>query len=103
MKTPAFFLSLWVAVGLAGAPPIADAQQPGKLPRLGWLQNYPPTFPAYEGFREGLRELGYTEGRNIIIETRSAEGNLDRLTVLARELVHLDVNVLYVGGEQGLR
>jgi len=103
MKPRALFLGLLVAFGLACAPRVADAQQAGKLLRLGWLQNYPPTFPAYEGFREGLRELGYVEGRNIIVEARSAEGNLDRLAELARELVHLNVDVLYAGGEQGLR
>ena len=103
MKLRALFLGLLVAFTLVCAPRVADAQQAGKLPRLGWLQNYLPTFSAYEGFREGLRELGYVEGKNIIIEARSAEGNLDRLPGLARELVRLNVDVLYVGGDQGLR
>src|SRR5262245_51539896 len=97
------FFGLFVAFGLALVPLAGNAQQAGKLPRLGWLGNYLPTFPAYEGFREGLRELGYVEGKNIIIEARWAEGNLDRLPGLARELVRINVDVLYVGGDQGLR
>jgi putative ABC transport system substrate-binding protein len=97
------FFGLFVAFGIALVPLGANAQQAGKLPRLGWLGNYLPTFPAYEGFREGLRELGYVEGKNIIIEARWAEGNLDRLPGLARELVRINVDVLYVGGDQGLR
>jgi len=96
-------VGLFVAFSIALVPLAANAQQAGKLPRLGWLGNYLPTFPAYEGFREGLRELGYVEGKNIIIEARWAEGNLDRLPGLARELVRLNVDVLYVGGDQGLR
>jgi len=103
MKTARVFFALFVAFGLAWVPLAASAQQAGKLPRLGWLGNYLPAFPAYEGFREGLRELGYVEGKNIIIEARWAEGNLDRLPELARELVRFNVDVLYVGGDQGLR
>jgi putative ABC transport system substrate-binding protein len=96
-------LGLLVAFGLASMPLATDAQQAGRLPRLGWLGNYLPSFPAYEGFREGLRELGYVEGKNIIIEARWAEGDMDRLPALARELAGLNVDVLYVGGDQGLR
>jgi putative ABC transport system substrate-binding protein len=59
--------------------------------------------PLYDGFRQGLREAGYVEGRNIIIEARYAEGNLDRLPELARELARLNVNVMFVAGDQGLR
>jgi putative ABC transport system substrate-binding protein len=82
----------------------ASAQQaPNKLPRLGWLGNGSPTFPPYEGLRQGLRELGYVEGRNIAIETRWAGGDLDRLPALARELVGLSVDLLFVAGDQGLK
>jgi putative tryptophan/tyrosine transport system substrate-binding protein len=73
------------------------------VPRLGWLGNLSPTTPWYDGFRKGLRELGYVEGKNIIIEARWAEGNLDRLPELARELARLNVNVMLVAGDQGLR
>jgi putative ABC transport system substrate-binding protein len=81
----------------------APAQQATKLPTIGWLQNNASTFPAYEGFREGLRELGYIEGRNVHIEVREASGDLDRLPELATELARLPVDVLYVAGDQGLR
>jgi putative tryptophan/tyrosine transport system substrate-binding protein len=57
----------------------------------------------YEGFREGLRELGYADGKNITIETRWAEGDLDRLPALAQELTRLNVDLLFVAGDQGLR
>jgi putative tryptophan/tyrosine transport system substrate-binding protein len=103
MRPSTLLSGLFVACGLAWVPLAADAQQAAKLPRLGWLGNYLPSFPAYEGFREGLRELGYVEGKNIIIEARWAEGNMDRLPALARELAGLNVDVLYVGGDQGLR
>jgi putative ABC transport system substrate-binding protein len=103
MRTARSFFGPVVAFGLALLPLAASAQQMGKLPRLSWLQNYLPTFPAYEGFREGLRELDYVEGKNIIIEARWAAGNMDRLPDLVRDLVRLNVDVLYVGGDQGLR
>jgi putative ABC transport system substrate-binding protein len=80
-----------------------SAQQTTNLPTIGWLQNNASTFPAYEGFREGLRKLGYTEGQNVHIQVREASGDLDRLPELASELVRLRVNVLYVAGDQGLR
>jgi len=73
------------------------------LPRLGWLGNFSATAPVVDGFRQGLRDLGYAEGRNIVIEARWAEGNLDRLPELARELARLNVNVMFVGGDHGLR
>ena len=74
-----------------------------KVPRIGWLGSYAATNPAYQGFHDGLRELGYIEGKNVIIEARWAEGKFDRLPALARELANLNVNVLLVGGEDGLK
>ena len=88
---------------LTWMPLAADAQQPNKLPRLGWLPTFAATSPIYDGFHQGLRELGYVEGKNIVIEARWAEGNLDRLPELARELARLNVNVMFVGGDHGLR
>jgi putative ABC transport system substrate-binding protein len=103
MKKLTRLLELALALCLVGVPVATIAQQPDKLPRLGWLGNFSTTAPVYGGFRQGLRELGYVEGRNIIIEARWAEGNLDRLPELARELARLNVNVMFVGGDQGLR
>ncbi|MDH3445791.1 MAG: ABC transporter substrate-binding protein, partial [Deltaproteobacteria bacterium] len=78
----------------------ADAQQPEKVPRIGYLSGSPPSAIAerIEAFRQGLRELGYMEGKNIVIEWRSAEGKRDRLPALATELVHLKVDVIVTAG-----
>jgi len=76
------------------------AQQPKKIPRIGYLDGgFPSTNAArIDAFRQGLRELGYLEGKNIVIEYRHAEGKLDRLPALAAELVRLKVEVLVMGG-----
>jgi putative ABC transport system substrate-binding protein len=103
MRNHTQLLRLTLAFSLACLPLAADAQQVEKLPRVGLLGNHSPTLPLYDGFRQGLREAGYVEGRNIIIEARYAEGNLDRLPELARELARLNVNVMFVAGDQGLR
>ena len=73
-----------------------QAQQTGKIPRIGYLSpNSPSTNPArIEAFRQGLRELGYVEGKNIVIEYRNTEGKLDRLPSLAAELVRLKVDII---------
>jgi len=78
----------------------ARAQQPKKVPRIGYLSGSPPFSIAEhnEAFRQGLRELGYMEGKNIVIEWRSAEGKPDRLPALATELVHLKVDVIVTAG-----
>ena len=64
----------------------ADAQQPAKIPRIGFLsgQSLSTISTRTEAFRQGLRELGYVEGKNIVIEWRFAEGKLDRLPTLAQ-------------------
>ena len=84
---------------------LAQAQQPKKVPRIGYLgANYPSTIPArLEAFRQGLRELGYVEGKNIVIEWRFAEGKRNRLTELAAELVRLKVDVIVTGGAASTR
>jgi len=90
-------LVAWVvlAVGVA-----AEAQQPKKVPGIGYLStNSSSTNPARtEAFRQGLRQLGYVEGKNIVIEWRYAEGKPDRLPALAAELVRLRVDVIVTGG-----
>ena len=79
------------------AAPLAAGAQPAKpVPRIGFLSTDPISAraQALEAFREGLRELGYIEGRNIAIEVRSAEGSRDRLPTLASELVTRKVDVI---------
>ena len=70
-----------------------QAQQPTKVPRIGYLAASSPS-ARQEAFRQGLRELGYVEGKNILIEYRYAEGKLDRMTELAADLVRLKVDVI---------
>lgn len=78
----------------------AAAQQLGKSPRIGFLAAVSPTalLDRTDAFRRGLRELGYVEGKNIVIEYRYAEGKLDRLPALAAELVRLKVDVIVTAG-----
>ncbi len=78
----------------------AAAQQTKKVPRIGFLTaNSPSAISArVEAFRQGLRELGYMEGKNIVIEWRYAEGKPDRLRALATELVRLKVDVIIASG-----
>jgi hypothetical protein len=73
---------------LVAAPLAAEAQQPGKVARIGFLTTPSATAASYylEAFREGLRELGYVEGKTIAIEYRFAEGRPERLPALAAEL-----------------
>jgi putative ABC transport system substrate-binding protein len=72
----------------------AEAQQPTKVPKIGWLGARSASAPAREVFLRELRALGYVEGKNIAFEYRYAEGKLDRLPALADELVRLKVDVL---------
>jgi putative tryptophan/tyrosine transport system substrate-binding protein len=78
----------------------AQAQQPSKVSRIGYLQAPPASTVATRtnAFRQGLRELGYVEGKNIVIEWRFAEGKLDRVPNLVAELVRLKVDVIVTGG-----
>jgi len=79
---------------------IAEAQQLKKVPRIGFLAAQSPVVsdPRYEVFRKRLTELGYTEGKNIVIEYRYAEGKLERLPDLAADLVRLKVDVIVASG-----
>jgi len=83
----------------------AQAQQPTRIPHIGILTTFSPSVVSarIEGFRQGLRELGYVEGKNIVIEWRSAGGNNDRLPVLAAELVGLKVDVIVSPGPTATR
>jgi putative ABC transport system substrate-binding protein len=93
MERRVFISSL--AGGLLAAPLAASAQPAGKVPRIGYLALNPAANPhLHEAFRQGLRDLGYVEGRNVVIEYRDAEGKPERLPALAAELVALKVDVL---------
>jgi putative ABC transport system substrate-binding protein len=83
----------------------AEAQQSGKVPRVGYLITSSPSAiaPRMDAFQQGLRELGYVEGKNIVIERRHAEGKLDRLPELAAELVRLNVEVIVTSGPTATR
>jgi putative ABC transport system substrate-binding protein len=85
------------SVALFTAPLDAEAQPAGKNPRIGILRPGSPPDPLVEAFRQGLRELGYDEGRNISIEYRWAEGRDERLPSLAADLVRLKVDVIVAG------
>ena len=89
------FVVILLAVGV-----IADAQQPKKVPRIGYLSARDPATESTrsEAIRLALRELGYIEGQNIAIEYRYAEGKQDRLPELAAELVRLKVDIIVVAG-----
>ena len=79
---------------------LAEAQQPTKLYRIGFLSSLAPSSISArtEAFRQGLRELGYVEEKNIVIEWRYAEGKTERLPDLAAELVRIKVDVIVTGG-----
>jgi putative ABC transport system substrate-binding protein len=91
--------ALWtiVALALLAAPLAADAQRAGRTPRVGVL--YVGTLQGVnrcdEGFRQGLAEIGYVEGKSIALEIRAAEGKFERLSELAAELIRLKVDVIF--------
>jgi putative ABC transport system substrate-binding protein len=91
---------LAVAVMLLTLSFSAEAQQPGKVPRIGLLVGASTAVaaPWIDAFRQGLRELGYIEGKNIILEIRGGRANPDRVSDLAAELVHLKVDIIVAGG-----
>src|SRR5688500_5915338 len=75
---------------------LSQAPVTNRIPRIGYLGLSPA--PAEEAFRLGLRELGYVEGENIVVEWRRADGQEDRLPQLAKELLRLDLDVLVTRG-----
>jgi putative tryptophan/tyrosine transport system substrate-binding protein len=98
MKTKITVLTLCAMLYALSLP--TEAQQAATLPRIGYLTNesLSATSARGETFRQGLRELGYVEGKNLVIEWRSAEGKLDRVPALAAELVRLKVDVIVTIG-----
>jgi putative ABC transport system substrate-binding protein len=92
---------LFLIVAFLGAGPVAEAQPAKKVPVIGTLHSDSPSSVEsnFEAFRQGLRQLGYVVGQNILIEYRYAEGKRDRVPDLAAELVRLKVDVIFaVGG-----
>ncbi len=88
-----------LVAGTLAAPLVAGAQQAGKMPRIGVLMFlYSPDADPPQAFRQRLRDLGYVEGRDFVIEYRWAEGKLERLPELAAELVRLKMDVLVPTG-----
>jgi ABC-type uncharacterized transport system substrate-binding protein len=97
--------TVWMLIlfALASVHP-AEAQQPGKIPRIGYVTaGGSPNDPGFMAFREGLRNLGYIEGKNVVVEFRSAEAKLDRIPGLVAELIQLKVDVLVSSSQPGTR
>ncbi len=98
MKRTVLLSSISVlAVVILASVQLAEAQQAGKVYRVGFLRfgtGGPTTSPPYMGLRQGLRELGYVEGQNLVIEVRSAEGKREQRPQMAAELVRLKVDVI---------
>ena len=92
-------LILLLALAVLVVPLAAEAQEAGKVARIGLIRPGSPPDPFVEPFKQGLRELGYVEGRNISIEYRWAEGRTERLPDLAADLVRLKVDVIVAGGQ----
>jgi putative ABC transport system substrate-binding protein len=91
------FIAVLTLLTTLVAPFVAKAQELGKVARIGVLAS--SSSPFVEAFRQGLRELGYVEGRNIVIEFRSYEGREERLPGLAADLVRLKVDVIVAGSQ----
>ena len=98
MRQSAILLTLVLA--MLGTPGAADAQQPSKTPRIGVLSPLSPSAdgPNVKALREGLRELGYVDGQNIVLDYRWAEGQLDQLPDLMAELLRFKPDVIVTSG-----
>jgi putative tryptophan/tyrosine transport system substrate-binding protein len=88
-------------ITVLAAPLATEAQQAGRVPRVGYLGTRTLSDFGVDAFRQGLRELGWVEGRNIVVDYRFAEGNLDRLPDLAAELVRLNVDIIVAQATPG--
>jgi putative ABC transport system substrate-binding protein len=100
IENPKWWGIFTIAFAFAFGAVEARAQQPAKIPRIGYLSgaSLSDLVGRIEGFRQGLRELGYVEGKNIVIEWREAKGNFDRVRELADELVRLKMDVIVSPG-----
>src|SRR5215470_15251941 len=99
--TKAALASILFAGALLAVAVTVEAQQPKKVPTVGFvaLSSRSTLSPRIEGLRQGLHDLGYVEGKNIIIEYRFADEKFDRLPELVAELVRLKVDVIVSGGD----
>jgi putative tryptophan/tyrosine transport system substrate-binding protein len=90
-------------VGALAAPLASEAQQWDTPTRIGILtpQSRQTSARLWDAFRQGLRELGWDDGRNIVIETRFADGRLERLPALAEELINIGVSVIVAANSPG--
>jgi putative ABC transport system substrate-binding protein len=98
-------IGLVLALGITLAPLAIEAQQAGKVARVGVIEATSPSAgrPILDAFREGLRDLGYTEGQNVIIDERWAEERPERFPALIAQLVRLNPDVLVIGSNSGAR
>ena len=99
---PAVFIAA-LSLGILAAALAAEAQQAGKVPRIGVLQVWSSADPMVERIRQSLREVGYVEGQTIAIEFRLAEGKTERLPALAADLVQLKVDAILTFGDPAIR
>ncbi len=95
VQAPMLVLAIAFTLALLAVPLAAEGQRAGKTTRIGYLSSDLAASPhTHEAFRQGLRDLGYVDGRNVVIEYRDAEGKFERLPALAAELVALKVDVI---------
>jgi ABC-type uncharacterized transport system substrate-binding protein len=93
------WLGVWVIAFLfLVAVPVVEAQQPIKIPKIGFLGSGPSSRPWHESFKREFRKLGYVDGKNVTFIHRFADTKYDRLPVLADELVRLKVDVIITPG-----
>jgi len=99
-RRPKWLRVVAIVVTFAFGGAVAQAQQPTKVPQIGYLGgvSLSANTARHEAFRQGLRELSYVEGKNILIDWRSADGKLDRLPALAAELVRRKVDIIVTSG-----
>ena len=97
--------SILVVALIVSSIQFANAQEPRKIPKIGYLggRSASTAVARVDALRRGLRQLGYSAGQNIEIEFRYAEGNLDRMPVLAAELVQTNVALIVAGNDEGIR
>jgi putative ABC transport system substrate-binding protein len=98
----ALALIVLLTLSIFVTPLAAEAQPPGKVFRIGRLTLASPSTDDPDGFRQGLRELGYVEGQNLVIESRPAEGSVDRLGALATDLVRHQMDVIVAAGSPAI-